>query len=202
MLQQTAKDVHEIAYALLSVTWALQLVQTMWNPRISYPTQHSDPWLMFNFCVISAIVTLLSPENHGSGFVHFLITGWCCDASSALCNLSWTFLSIYIHSCEKETCPHTEHIHVWISAPSTTYAHNNIPCISVLPWWTMYAMQPCSVSSTNSYADSKIKITGVLTCQTTSYSIANSRRCNSYQWPQGKLRKLSEDPSCFQHDGK
>jgi len=71
---------------------------------IPYSTQW--PLQMFNFCAISAIDTLLSPENHGSGFFHFLITGWCWEASWAPCSLSWTFLS----SSEKENCPHTEHL--------------------------------------------------------------------------------------------
>jgi hypothetical protein len=74
---------------------------------------------MFNFCAISAIVTLLSPENHGSGFFYFIITDWCWEVSWTLCSLSWTFLSICVHSSKKENCPHTVHIHIWISAPCT-----------------------------------------------------------------------------------
>lgn len=74
MLQQTAADVNESAYGLPSVTWSLILYKPC-GSHGAHTQLNSDPWLMFNFYAISAIVTILPPENHDSGFFHFLIAG-------------------------------------------------------------------------------------------------------------------------------
>jgi hypothetical protein len=126
---------------------------------------------------------------------------WLC-VSLSLRSLSWTFLSFCIHSSVKQHCPNTEHINTCefqhlAQCKCITTDHTSLFFLGELCTWCSHVW--CPIQTHTWRVRSRLLLWWR---HTTSYSVANSQRHNTYQGPPKKLRKLSEDSSSFQCDGK
>jgi hypothetical protein len=161
---------------------------------------------MFNFCAISAIVTLLSPENNGSGFFHFVITGWCWEASCEHCVIFPEHFCPFINTpLRKRTVPtlstykcefqrHAQHTCIityraspfFLGEQCTRCSHVQCP-VQTHTWAVRSRLSVCWLVTQPAIV--------LPTLESVTHISDHKENC-------GNFLRILEDPSCFQHDVK
>jgi hypothetical protein len=155
-------------------------MQTFWYPRLLYSNEYAYPWLMFNFCAVSARVTLLSSKTTVLASSRFLPLVNFEDVTHVLhqkylSRFSSTLLSKHIHFYMKQHCPHMKHTNTReMQHFACLLLLKNIPQISFLSLYKLKVTQPCFLLISNSYQDLHCA-----KCHITSYSTENSQRFTS-----------------------
>ena len=198
-----SKCPYKSAYALLSIVWA-PIMQTFWYPRLLYSNEYAYPWLMFNFCAVSATVKLLSSKITILASSRFLPLVNFEDVTSVLhhthlSRFASTLLSKHIHFYKKEHCPHMKHTNMCeMQHLACLLLLKNIPRYSLLSFYKLKMTQPCFLLISNSYQEHSQDL-HCAECHITSYSAENSQRFTSTSERQQKCRNFSKIPRMCIH---
>lgn len=159
---------------------------------------------MFNFCAVSATVTLLSSKTIVLPSFRFLpllnfegVTSVLHQAH--LSRFSSTLLSKHRHFYKNEHCPHMNHTNMCeMQHLACLLLLKNIPQISLLFWKKFKVTQPCFLLISNSHQEHSQDL-HFAECHITSYTAQNSQRFTSASDRQQKCGNFLKSPCMCTH---